>query len=158
MVTLPHKVTPISAIPYTYVLMTTCTLSKTESVPCEYVRRISCLDTNTSKTLSYQNITFHLIVKPIHDTHILLTTSTLSKTMFTILLIIVFTLGYVYANVTHNDTSRTFTNHYDYLTNYYNHCKNIHQIIHADAETYILLYLSYGLHRSCHAQVCFTKI
>ena len=59
-------------------------------------------------TLSYQNITFHLIVKPIHDAHVLSTTCTLSKTMFTIiLLIITFTLGYIYANATRNDTSRT---------------------------------------------------
>ena len=80
-------------------------------------------------TLSYQNITFHLIVKPIHDTHVLSTTHTHSKTMFTIILfIIAFTLGYVYANATRNNTSQTSQTLRTITTtsNYYDHCKNVH--------------------------------
>ena len=107
------------------------------------VRHISCLDTNT---LSYQNITFHIIVKPIHDTHIIDYTDP-SKTMFTsVLLIIAFTLGYIYANTTHNNTSQSWT----IMTTATNHpcrCQNSHTAI-----------LVIWIHRSCHAQVCFTQI
>ena len=65
--------------------------------------------------------------------------------MFTlILLIITFTLGYVYANTTRNDTSQTSRT-----------IMTVSQTIMTTARTYIesSMQTPYGLHHSCHTQV-----